>query len=328
MPEKRDWVTPAQIAKAREIDLCTYLRLNEPGELVHVRGDVYTTRTHDSLKISESKGKWLRWSTGDGGHTALDFLVKVRGWNFQEAVRHLCGYEIEPPAPKPTQTPNAPIAFALPERHINSARVIAYLLSRGIDKTLLYACIKKGILYQDTEHNNCVFIGMDDKGKPCNAMLRSTNSNSTFLREVNRSDKQYTFRLILNPESSRVMLFESCIDLLSYITIQMQERREWRDTNYVSLNGVYRLRKERQETTPPQALEQYLKNHPQTRELFVCTDNDKAGRDCAELVKTLYAGKYTVIPHLPKEKDYNQQLMQLKAIPGMVHTRGVEAMER
>ena len=34
------------------MDLLTYLRRFEPEELVHICGDTYATRTHDSLKIS------------------------------------------------------------------------------------------------------------------------------------------------------------------------------------------------------------------------------------------------------------------------------------
>ena len=37
-----------EIARAREVDLLTYLQRCEPNELVHVGGNVYSTRTHDS----------------------------------------------------------------------------------------------------------------------------------------------------------------------------------------------------------------------------------------------------------------------------------------
>ena len=58
-----------EIARAREVDLLTYLQRCEPNELVHVGGNVYSTRTHDSLKISN--GMWCWWSRGIGGKTAL-----------------------------------------------------------------------------------------------------------------------------------------------------------------------------------------------------------------------------------------------------------------
>ena len=46
------YLSKDQIAAAREMDLLTYLRRFEPEELVHIGGDTYATRTHDSLKIS------------------------------------------------------------------------------------------------------------------------------------------------------------------------------------------------------------------------------------------------------------------------------------
>ena len=53
------------------MDLLTYLRRFEPEELVHIGGDTYATRTHDSLKISN--GKWCWWSRNIGGTNALDY---------------------------------------------------------------------------------------------------------------------------------------------------------------------------------------------------------------------------------------------------------------
>ena len=45
------YLSKEQIAAAREMDLLTYLRRFEPEELVHIGGDTYATRTHDSLKM-------------------------------------------------------------------------------------------------------------------------------------------------------------------------------------------------------------------------------------------------------------------------------------
>ena len=58
-------------------------------EVVHFSGNTYTytTRRHDSLKISN--GKWMWWSQRTGGRSALDYLIKVRGYSFLEAVELL-----------------------------------------------------------------------------------------------------------------------------------------------------------------------------------------------------------------------------------------------
>lgn len=50
------YLSKDQIATAREMDLLTYLRRFDPEELVHIGGNTYTTRTHDSLKSPMENG--------------------------------------------------------------------------------------------------------------------------------------------------------------------------------------------------------------------------------------------------------------------------------
>ena len=69
------YIPPEVVARAREMDLLTYLRTYEPQELVHFGGSTYCTREHDSLKISN--GKWCWFSRGIGGYSALDYLIKT-----------------------------------------------------------------------------------------------------------------------------------------------------------------------------------------------------------------------------------------------------------
>ena len=62
------YIAAEDVAKAKEMDLLTYLRNYEPQELVHVSGNTYCTREHDSLRISN--GKWCWFSQGIGGRSA------------------------------------------------------------------------------------------------------------------------------------------------------------------------------------------------------------------------------------------------------------------
>ena len=80
---------PETIQQARQVDLLTYLQTCEPQELVHVSGNVYCTKTHDSLRISN--GKWCWFSRGIGGYSALDYLIKVNGYSFLEAMKSITG---------------------------------------------------------------------------------------------------------------------------------------------------------------------------------------------------------------------------------------------
>ena len=81
------YIPPSVVQEVKRMDLLTYLKNYEPYELVHFSGNTYTTRTHDSLKISN--GKWMWWSRGISGRSALDYLIKVKEYSFLEAVELL-----------------------------------------------------------------------------------------------------------------------------------------------------------------------------------------------------------------------------------------------
>ena len=90
------YIPPSVVREVKRMNLLTYLKNYEPYELVHFSGNTYTTRTHDSLKISN--GKWMWWSQRTGGRSALDYLIKVRGYSFLEAVELLAERaNIQPP---------------------------------------------------------------------------------------------------------------------------------------------------------------------------------------------------------------------------------------
>lgn len=223
------------LARAREIDLLTYLQRCEPDELVHVGGNVYSTRTHDSLKISN--GMWFWWSRGIGGKTALDYLIRVCHMTLSDAVAAIAG------APRTVaayaQKPQPPPAFSLPPRHADNRRVFSYLRSRGIDPEIINHCIKSGQLYEDAEHHNCVFVGFEGD-TPRYAALRGTLSQSTFVGDVAGSDKRFSFAVPIRASSnSALCVFECAIDALSYLTLLKMNGRDWREANVLSLAGVY-----------------------------------------------------------------------------------------
>ena len=104
------YVTPEQIAQAKEWDLLTYLQRYDPHQLVHVGGSTYCTREHDSLKISN--GKWNWFSRKIGGKTALDYLIKVQGFSFTEAVEAQGAGtpEAGPPPSQPVRHPHGQLS--------------------------------------------------------------------------------------------------------------------------------------------------------------------------------------------------------------------------
>ena len=207
------YVTPEQITQAKELDLLTYLQRYDPHELVHVSGNTYCTREHDSLKISN--GKWNWFSRGIGGKTALDYLIKVQGFSFTQAVEALVGqnFSLLPRAPQAQPKKQEPRVLSLPQPSRCATHMVNYLHGRGIDYDLIDYCIQTGRVYESQKYHNVVFVGRDLKGQPRYAALRGIVGD--FKGEAPGSDKRYSFTINENPSAPGVHLFESAIDLLS-----------------------------------------------------------------------------------------------------------------
>ncbi|MCB8818407.1 DUF3991 and TOPRIM domain-containing protein [Desulfosporosinus shakirovi] len=301
------YVTPEQIERAKRMDLLTYLQIYEPQELVCFSGNVYTTRSHDSLKISN--GKWNWWSRGIGGRSALDYLIKVRGMTLPEAVIQINGQAAIAPLILSRKLEAAePKKLLLPEKNENNDRVVDYLLGRGLQITLVDYCLDTGRLYESQPYHNAVFIGFDRKGTPKYATLRGT-SNRRYMGEANGSDKHFSFSIPSREESHSLHLFESAIDLLSYGTLELLSGRDWRQDCCLSLAGIYKPKKIIEESTPPAALMQYLKDFPQIKEIALHLDNDTAGRLAAKTIQTLLSPVHTISDEPPKRgKDMNDYL--------------------
>ena len=106
------FIPPEQLARAREMDLLTYLRCCEPEELVSAGGNTYATRSHDSLKISN--GKWYWWSHGVGGSNALDYLTTVQELPLPDAVQRVLSAAGVPLAEIPRSKAHPTKIFSLP----------------------------------------------------------------------------------------------------------------------------------------------------------------------------------------------------------------------
>ena len=303
------YYTKEQIDRARSIDLLTYLKTNEPTELIHVRGNVYCTREHDSLKISN--GKWYWWSRGFGGTSALDYLIKVKSMCFTDAMKALLkgNYDSEGKA-VPEKKPEKR-RLLLPEKSETSDEVIAYLTGRGIDKDLIQACIRSGVLFESLPYHNCVFVGLDKDSVPRYACYRSTN-HMKLMGDCSGSDKRYSFRL--NAQGKTLHVFESPIDMLSYLTVMKIKTNRWLNEPMLSLGGVYEPSGNKENVKLPVALQNMLENHPEVTNIALHLDNDRAGKSAAWSIEWQLKEKYSVTyESSPYGKDYNDYLMKEKA---------------
>ena len=151
------------------------------------------------------------------------------------------------------------------------------------------------LLYEDAAHHNCVFVGVDENGTARHAHLRSTaNQGKSFRQTVEGSDARYSFHFVGGGEA--LYVFESPIDLLSYVTLHMDD---WQVQNYVACCG-----------TAFAPVEQMLRTYPQIRQVYLCLDNDEAGHSAARRMEGyLQAEGISAMRLVPVRKDWNEDLM-------------------
>ena len=299
------YIAPEVITEAKRMDLLTYLREYEPGELVKFSSNTYTTRTHDSLKISN--GKWMWWSRGIGGKSALDYLIKVRGMDFVQAVQTIMGngsvnfptcenikiYEEQP--------------LLLPEKSSTTDVVFDYLFGRGIDYEIINHCLEQELIIESLPYHNAVFIGYDENKEPKYAAYRATNQ-SRIMGDCTGSKKQYSFRLTAE-NTGEVHLFECAIDLLSYATLMKLEGKDWRQFNLVSLAGVYSPKQKIEDSKVPVTLGRLLEKDKTIKRIVLHLDNDIAGRKATKALQTILSDNYEVVDDPPQYgKDVNDFL--------------------
>ena len=265
------YFTPEDIQQAKQLDLLTYLQIYEPDQLVKVSGDTYCTKEHDSLKISN--GKWHWFSRQIGGKTALDYLVKVKGCSFLEAMETIQGKPLSKatPAPAPKQEPKR---LLLPEWNDNADAVIRYLKGRGIHDVIIRYCLENDLLFESRKYHSAVFLGYDKEGVPRYGNVRGTVGD--YKGELSGSDKHYSFSIPGN--SQTVHVFESAIDALSYATLELFKGKNWHEDHLLSLAGVFVTKRE---NVVPVALSRYLADHPKIQVLRLHLDNDSIGRGAA-----------------------------------------------
>ena len=312
--------TEEQKALANSVDLADFLRLR--GEKLERAGREYKliyndgSGSHDSITIRGST--WFDHKNQIGGG-AIKFMQYHYGMDFPTAVQELLGQRITPLSPVPQRksvmSKEKPKEFKLPEANENMHRVFAYLIKqRFITPDIISFFAKNHTLYEDMEHHNAVFVGVDEDGVPRQAHKRGTATfGKSFRQTVEGSDTKYSFAHF--GKSEKLFVFEAPIDMLSYLTLNPEN---WHNHSYIAMNGVYE-----------NAVLTALKGHSNLSEIVICTDNDIGGIDAADRLKDiLYENNYKNISRiLPKNKDFNEDLKQLNGVdflPAVPHKQKEE----
>lgn len=162
--------TKEQREQARRTDLANFLI--SQGEKVKKSGSEYEW-LDGSQKVTIRGHLWYHQYEQKGGD-AVDFVRIFYNKDYAEAVEMLlnnCGGQIitSPPIERVHKS------FELSPRNDRMSRVFSYLLlTRGIDKDVLFEFAWKKMIYESAYYHNAVFVGYDSSGKPRHAHKRGT----------------------------------------------------------------------------------------------------------------------------------------------------------
>ena len=313
--------TDEQKVLANSVNLEEFLRMR--GEKLERVGREHkliyydSSGKHDSITLRGST--WFDHKNQVGGG-AIKFMQEFYDMDFQTAVQELLGQRVTPLSHSPPKAiaKEEKKEFRLPQANTNMHRVYVYLIKqRFIAPEVITHFAKQHTLYEDKEHHNAVFVGIDENGVPRQASKRSTNSyGNSFRITCQGSDTRYSFAHF--GESKRLYVFEAPIDMMSFLTLYP---KEWQKHSYIDMNGVYE-----------NAVLTALKNHSNLSEVILCVDNDEGGIEAVDRLKDILTENgYTDVKRLaPKFKDWNEVLKAKNgalALPAVPHKRKEEYLK-
>ena len=283
-----------QIAMANSVDIASFLQMQ--GEALIKSGKDMRWARHTSITVRGNR--FYDWKAEAGGYP-IAFVQRYFNYNFKQAVEFLLSnvgdLQMSVPYEKTEKA-----EFKLPEKNETLNRVYGYLLkTRFLDKEIIDEFVRKGLIYEDKEYHNAVFVGLDENGVARHGHKRGTatyGKNQSFRGNIEGSDPLYPFHY--KGSSNKVYVFEAPIDMLSYISLN---KANWMENSYIALNGLSKI-----------GLNHFLDVHPNINQIYLCLDHDIAGIEGAERISDFLneKGSYTISCIRARNKDFNEDLKE------------------
>ena len=290
-------ITKNDVENANMKDIASYLKTQ--GISTRRVGSEYEWESPMG-KVSIKGNQWYSQYEMTGGYP-INFVMKYFNLNFKEAVSSLLGDAY-------TLNPNIYIKeekrtkkFVIPKTGNSMSRVFYYLRdARCIDSKVIKAFSKAGLLFEDDEFHNAIFVGKDSNGSIKHIHKRSTIKGSSFKGNAEASDPECSFNW--RGKSNRLFVFEAPIDMLSYISMN---QKGWQQHSYVALCSTAGI-----------AAIKMIKDNSNIDTIYLCLDNDEAGtRGSQKIADQIHAlGNYEIWRLFPRNKDWNEDIQSQNQI--------------
>ena len=295
-------ITDEQIDRANTVNLPQFLMAN--GFDLKKVGREYVWKEHDSLRIKDNspgeRGKWFRFSTDEGGDN-INFVQQYMGKSFVEAVELLNGESyVRDYVPshsydhKPKDSEKVDIVI---NENDDCKRVFGYLCgTRGLDYDMISELVKSGKIAQEQKTGNVVFKIFDENNKLVGVEKVGTSTEHQFKSIATGSASGYGFE-VCKGNGENALFFESSIDMLSYLQMYGSQLENHR---LVAMMGV----------KPSIVLDTMERYGILSENVFLCSDNDKAGNEFAERLIESFPQMKRVFPD-SRYKDWNDMLRKI-----------------
>lgn len=277
--------TPEMIKEIEKIDIISFCQ--SKGIAVKKTGNkYYRLEQHDSLVIN-THSNYFVWNSKQIGGNIINFVQAYYDCNFYKAMEILSSESFS--------TTN--IEREIQEDFIyditsvdDTSKVERYLNKRNINPYLSSLFIGLGLINQD-DKGNAVFNWCKDQeivGYTLNGVYKYKDKNTGIRKYYKKiganSESDYGFNFTFGNKNNAesLYIFESEIDLLSYMTLFPKKIT---NATFLSMNGL------KQQTVLFFINDYFIVNFDVYKNIYLCVDNDEAGLTFIDTMKENFEQK-------------------------------------
>lgn len=293
--------TVEEKTRARQANLIEYFK-NKGYQVEKADNNRYKVRGFGGLYIKDESCYYCFSSERSGN--AIECLMNELNFDFVTAVKELLNYSNSYIVNYEynTRKEKKNYIFKMPELNKNQHRVFAYLnKTRGINNTLIAELIKSKMLFQTKDYGNIVFPYRNFNNEIVGAEFVGTTQNKRF-KKINKNTEALTSYWLQYGKSEKLFVFESPIDLLSFICLNENNKDVLKNSIFLSMSGL------------KYSVVKAFIDHFNPRQLYICIDNPEKSnkKDTVSIANFIEHFKESngekFIRLLPNNKDWNDDL--------------------
>lgn len=290
--------------RARQASLIEYFK-NKGYDIEPMVDGRYKVRGFGGLIIKDENCYYC-FSSERGGN-AIECLMNELHLDFKTAVNELLNYStvnnithnIEAKKHKEKYI------FKMPELNKDQHRAFAYLnKTRSIDSKLIAELIKNNLLFQTKDYGNIVFPYRNFNKEIVGAELVGTTENKRF-KKIDKNTNDLTAYWLQNGKPQKLFVFESPIDLLSFLCLNKNNTTLLEKSIFLSMSGL------------KCSIVKAFIDHFKPEQLYICVDNPEQSNEKDTIAISNFMNHFSqtemekLIRLLPKNKDWNDDLKEL-----------------